>query len=114
MKEFVSPKGNEIIGTLETVPGVAMIDMESARIEDGKLELDYEGQTNLWWDDQSTQRKDGKRLFVDDEDNYFPEDQIHFIDPENGITEPTLAFPHLAEGLKLSHATDLHRGQLHE
>jgi hypothetical protein len=109
MKVFLSPEGNLIVGTLETVPGVAVIDMDSARIENGKLEFDYAGQTDLWWDDQSTQRKKGKRLFVDDEGKSFTEDQIYFIDPDNGITEQTLAFPYLAEGLKLSnHLTDLH------
>ncbi|GBO88730.1 hypothetical protein [Marinobacter salsuginis] len=93
MKEFVSPQGNEIIGTLETVPGVALIDMDSASLEGDTLQFDYDGQTDIQWNEQKTVRRSGHRVFVDDRDNEFTEDQLHFIDLENGITTPTPVFP---------------------
>lgn len=93
MKEFVSPQGNEIIGTLENVPGFAVINMDSASVKGDSLQFDYEGTTDINWDDQKTVYRGGQRVFVDECDNEFTEDQLHFIDPENGITEPTPVFP---------------------
>jgi len=93
MKEFVSPQGNEIIGTLEHVPGVAVIDMDSASVEGDSLKFDYEGTTDINWDDQKTVYRGGQRVFVDECHNEFTEDQLHFIDLENAITTPTPVFP---------------------
>jgi hypothetical protein len=93
MKEFVSPQGNEITGTLENVPGVALIDMDSATLEGETLQFDYADETDLMWNEQETVRRGGQRVFVDDCDNQFTEDQLHFIDLENGITTPTPVFP---------------------
>lgn len=93
MKEFVSPQGNEITGVLEKIPGIASINIESASLEDGCLQFDYAGDTELQWEKHEIVRQDGQRVFVDDDDNEFTEDQLHYIDPENGITEPTPVFP---------------------
>jgi len=50
--------GEAARGTLETVPGVALVDME----KDG--EAAYTGETKIFWDDQTTQETDGKAWLI--------------------------------------------------
>lgn len=73
-KPLLSPKGNEIVGTLEALSGVA--DIWKAKIKKGKIEFEYGGETDVDWDSQKPATKDGQRLFVDSEYNVFPENEI--------------------------------------
>lgn len=75
-KPLLSPKGNEIVGTLETVSGVADIDVLSAKIKNGKINFEYAGNTDIDWNSQKTVIEKGQRLFVDTEYNIFPENEI--------------------------------------
>lgn len=54
MKAF-APNGKQIRGTLDTIPAIAEISSESySRNANGKLEFDWDGETDVIWDDQKT------------------------------------------------------------
>jgi len=57
---FVSPEGFPIIGTAEVVLATARI----AGIDPETQEPLYDGGTEIHWDTQETQHKDGQMLFV--------------------------------------------------
>jgi hypothetical protein len=58
----VSPEGEEIIGTLEIVEGTSCADVSLS--EEGRLKVDYCGQTDVDWNSQQTKTDRGERLFV--------------------------------------------------
>ncbi len=58
----VSPEGNEIIGTLEIVEGTASAEVRLSR--NGRLRVEYRGETDVDWNSQRTKTDQGERLFV--------------------------------------------------
>lgn len=58
----VSPEGNDIIGTLEVVEGVAQAEVSLTR--NRRLKVEYLGDTDIDWNSQSTKTQKGERLFV--------------------------------------------------
>jgi len=90
---YVSPQGKEVCGTDETIKGQAFINPETLTLKDGKLVFEYGGETDISWDTQTSVIENGERVFVDEEGNTFPESQLHYLDPANGITEPTPVWP---------------------
>ena len=79
LKQFKSPTGAGIIGTLETVPGVALI----AGFDPDTGEAEYEGETMMFWNDQATVKRGGKVVFVDTAHEEWTRDQLVEI-PEAG------------------------------
>jgi len=74
--------GRMITGTLEKVYGNALLS-GAHRNPDGTLELDYEGETKIWWDGQLSERDDGGRLiFLDEQCNEVPESEVMLM-PED-------------------------------
>ncbi|MGH7972625.1 MAG: hypothetical protein ACREIC_28260 [Limisphaerales bacterium] len=69
-----SPEGNEIIGTLDFIDGTALAEVKIDT--DGKLMLEYCGETQVDWDSQRTKTEDGERLFVCSEHKVWRESQI--------------------------------------
>ena len=65
-----------IQGTLERLSGMAGI--AGAWLDDaGRLQFDWEGGTEIYWDDQETQRNGyGERLFVDENGELVPESMV--------------------------------------
>lgn len=64
----------EIIGTLEQVPGTAMV--VGAEIDaEGRLQLDYDG-TRMHWNGQVTQTDAGERIFIDENDDEVLESDV--------------------------------------
>lgn len=75
MKAF-APNGAEIIGTCDMIPGNALIS-NFTRLPDGSLELDWVGETEVCWDGQETKTDArGQTIYVDDNGNEWPEDQV--------------------------------------
>lgn len=73
--ELKSPKGKKIVGTFEKLEGCANI--ESASIgKDGRIEIEYEGTTEIWWDNQKTVQKNGRPVFVDEDGELWTEKQV--------------------------------------
>jgi len=78
---LIAPDGSEIIGTLERVPGVAQA---SSFDEDGTP--NYEGGTELYWDDQRTVMRNGSMVYVTEDGMEFTLDQLT-VAPDEGDEE---------------------------
>lgn len=77
--KLYSPSGRAIIGTYEMVCGVALIDgaTELSPVRNGRrFALDYEGTTEIDWDDGETVKVKGQRIFVDEDGNHWPENKL--------------------------------------
>jgi len=70
----VSPEGNEIVGTLEVVEGTAHADVGLSR--NGRLKVEYGGETDVDWNTQHTKTDKGKRLFVCSRHKVWRESQV--------------------------------------
>lgn len=69
----VSPEGNEITGTLEVIEGVAVADVS---LVDGRLNIEYHGETQVDWNTQSSKIENGERLFVCSSHKVWRETQV--------------------------------------
>lgn len=76
---LVSLDGIPIDGTLESVPGLARI-ISATRQPDGSLDIDYDGQTDLEWNDQeSITDANGEKIFVTMYGQPLPASQVKLI-----------------------------------
>ena len=77
MPKLFSPKMTLIIGTLETVNGVAsIINSHVTRDKSGLFELNYDGNTDVDWNSQQTVMHGKERIFVDVEGDTFRETEL--------------------------------------
>ncbi|MGJ4953104.1 hypothetical protein [Bradyrhizobium sp. HKCCYLS20291] len=77
-REYVSPTGSPILGTLEKLTGRA----EIMGIEEDGTPL-YQGGTEIFYDDQVTARTDdGKMIFLDENGAEWTFDQLKPADDE--------------------------------
>ena len=70
----VSPEGDEIIGTLEIVEGTSCADVNLSK--NGRLKVDYCGETDVDWNTQQTIIEKGERLFVCSQHKVWRENQV--------------------------------------
>ena len=70
----VSPEGNEIIGTLEVMEGVARADVSLTR--NRRLKVEFLGDTDVDWNSQTTKTQKGERLFVCSQRKVWSESQV--------------------------------------
>lgn len=77
-----APNGKAIIGTVETLQAVAHL-VAVTRGEGGELEVEYDGSTDIEWDTQATLRRDGERIFLDEEHNEWKESDLTFTPSED-------------------------------
>ena len=72
-----APNGQEIMGTLEVIHGRAGI-MPGTVIkkDDGTFDFDYDGDTEVFWDEQLTKTEEGQRIFLDEEGNEWYEKDL--------------------------------------
>ncbi len=81
---LVSPTGTAITATLERLSGRAMIVPDSARKDElNGLDFDYDGTTEIFWDDQRTATRDDERIFLDEEGCEFLESELRLVPAEN-------------------------------
>lgn len=71
MREYVSPNGDQILGTLEKLTGRA----EITGIEDDGTPV-YSGGTEIFYDDQVTVMRDGRMVFLCTEGDEWTFDQL--------------------------------------
>lgn len=82
--QLVTLEGAEITGTAETIPATA-IALSATRREDGTLEVQYEGQTDVDWDGQKTLKTpNGQRLYVTDSGEWVPESHVMLVPYDHG------------------------------
>lgn len=78
--KLISPEGTLIVATLERLSGRALIVPSSVRAEPtGGFSFDYEGTTEIYWDDQRTVTEDDERVFVDEEGEEFLESKLQIV-----------------------------------
>lgn len=81
MSDLYSPTGIKIIGTLETVSGCAAI-LGAKRDGDGSFDIEWAGDTEIYWDEQKTQTSPGgDRLFVDEDGQTWIESELELGEP---------------------------------
>lgn len=69
-----------VIGTYEMVPGCATLEFVT-QAEDGTLDHQYGGGTEIYWNDQHTQyNKFGETLYVTDRGDIVPAGQCEFVE----------------------------------
>ena len=71
-----APDGKEIVGTLEQVFGIARITSVVQNEED--VEVIYDGQTDIDWNTQKSMTMFGERLYLDEDQRVWREDEIVF------------------------------------
>lgn len=76
-----TPEGKQIRGTVERVPGCALARTFEV-LSDGSLDPLYEGETDLWWDEQETVTENGERIYLDDDGDGWPESNLLRIPAE--------------------------------
>ncbi|MCW5591034.1 MAG: hypothetical protein KIS74_02945 [Burkholderiales bacterium] len=76
---FVTPTGRRLRGTLESLTGTAEVS-DVVRKDDGTIEIEWSGYTQVWWDGQETATENGQRLWVDSEGETWPEDKLIFVE----------------------------------
>ena len=77
---LLSPKGTQIVGTLERLSGRAMIVPSSVRAEPtGGFSFDYEGTTDVFWDDQRTVVENDERVFLDEDGEEYLESELRLV-----------------------------------
>lgn len=78
-----SPEGKRIIGVLNTVKCVALIShfKENPRgslLEESDDSIEYEGETEIYWNDQETFLVDGRWIYVDEDYNNWRLEDLTF------------------------------------
>ena len=74
MTKLIAPNGMEIRGTLERLTGVALASV--TRDKNGAVCIEHLGETEIEWDEQKTEFRDGKEVLVDEEGNEWTSDQL--------------------------------------
>jgi len=77
---FLTPDGERIIGTLETVEARAELDENGVELkDDGSYEPHQEG-SEIFYDSMRTQERDGKLLYLDVQGRTWTDDQLTFVE----------------------------------
>jgi len=72
-----APNGKLIVGTFEKLVGRAnTVNGSFERDENGKLTFEYEGYTEIFWEEQKTVHKHGAPVFLDEDGFQWQETEI--------------------------------------
>jgi hypothetical protein len=82
----------EIAGTLERLSGVALI-VDGALNPSGGIDVDYAGETTVWWDEQRTAERCGQRVFIDEAGYEVLETAVVIVLDDGRILDPASARP---------------------
>lgn len=82
MAYLMAPNGKRIVATLEVLYGEAGIMDVAPPDADGEHEIEYDGETDVYWDGQMTvrEREKGARIFLDEDRNEWPESKLQRIE----------------------------------
>jgi hypothetical protein len=84
MSKLKTPTGLDITGTFESLQGCALI-RSAERTAAGRLDLEYDGETEIWWDSQKTEHDKAEleqRLFVDEDGGLWKERELILEDDD--------------------------------
>ena len=77
---LISPEGTLVVATLERLSGRALIEPSSIRADPtGGVSFDYEGTTDVFWDDQRTVTQDDERVFLDEDGEEYLESELRLV-----------------------------------
>lgn len=102
--QLYAPNGRRINAAQDSVPGNALI-AGAVRDREGKLEIDWTGETRLCWDGQHTEETNGERVFLDEDGNAWRESLLSLgTEPLRQMTsekndDPWAAIPHGTSGM---------------
>lgn len=83
MGKLYTPCGREIVGTVETLQGIAGI-TGATRGVNGGFDLDYDGETKIDWNSQETVTVTNReRLFLDEYGEEWPEGRLIYKEDED-------------------------------
>lgn len=83
MAKLYAPDGETpIAGTLERVPGCAGVRSATQQV-DGTYDLDWDGGTEMYWDDSKTVVRDGQRVFIDEDGEEWLENELVLMEDED-------------------------------
>jgi hypothetical protein len=86
---LISPEGTLIVATLERLSGRALIEPSSIRADPtGGVSFDYEGTTDIFWDDQRTVTQDDERIFLDEEGTEYLESELRLVPQQQAQESP--------------------------
>jgi hypothetical protein len=86
---LISPEGTLIVATLERLSGRALIEPSSIRAEpSGGFSFDYEGTTDIFWDDQRTVVENDERVFLDEEGTEYLESELRLVPQQQEQESP--------------------------
>jgi len=75
------PTGKMIVGTLERLSGRAnIVEGSFTRNENGAITFEYEGYTEVFWEEQKTVYRNGRPIFLDEEGFQWEETQLLLSD----------------------------------
>lgn len=82
MKAY-APNGSQIIGTLERLAGRAEITADSfKRAAGGTIEHEWEGGTEIFYDDQRTVQRDGEDVYLAEDGTDWKESELALLNDE--------------------------------
>jgi hypothetical protein len=89
--DVTGPNGEEIVGTFDRLTGTALANGVLVN-ENGELEPEYAGTTEVHWNDQVNTFENGERLYIDNDACMWRESQLVYTERvgdhvESGITE---------------------------
>lgn len=89
---LLSPWGVPINGYFDRLTAVAEINQEVELTGTGDIEVSFVGNTEVFWDEQETQKLAGEKLVVDVEGCIWPESSLIALKSEEEIDERIQAF----------------------
>lgn len=93
---FVKDSDIQIVGTLERLTGRG----EISGFGDTFADVEWQGSTEVFWDEQKTVQRDGKDIYLDEDGNEYTEDQLELRDDESCMNIQRLKFAY-ARGARI-------------
>jgi hypothetical protein len=72
--KLISPKGKKITCALDIIEAGAKI--KKATVKNGRLDITWEGSTEVFWDTSKPMKSKGERLFMDEDFDLWTETEV--------------------------------------
>lgn len=88
---LLAPDGTQVTGTYDLITGAAYL-ISPRRDEDGQLEWDHLGETQVFWNGQRQIEHKGERVFISDDGGLYLESELRLSsEPPLPETEPKIS-----------------------
>ena len=79
---LTTPNGTRLQGTLDMIPGIALVDPDDPMDADGTP--NYFGGTEVDWNGQTQQHVNGDKLWVDEDGSTWKQSELVWTEVNNG------------------------------